>query len=89
MILPLKDLEKTFSKIDQGEIPQEIKFFLGGQNDEFENRVRSLGITTSSSEYIDFLWSDICADLMNNNKLKIHIESGNIYHENTDRNENT
>ena len=26
---------------------------------------------------------------MNNNKLKIHIESGNIYHENTDKNENT
>ena len=67
MILPLKDLEKKISKIDQGEIPQEINFFLGGQNDEFENRVRSLGITTSSSEYIDFLWSDICADLMKNN----------------------
>ena len=51
--LPLKDLEIFFSKIDQVEIPQEIKIFLGGQNDEFENRVRSLGITTSSREYID------------------------------------
>ena len=45
--LPLKDLEKMFSKIDQGEIPKELKFFVGGRNDEFENRVRSLGISTS------------------------------------------
>ena len=28
--LPLKDLEKFFSKIDQGEIPQELKFFVCG-----------------------------------------------------------
>ena len=73
--LPLKDLEKIYSKIDQGKIPQELKFFVGGRNDELENRVRSLGISTSSSEYLDFLQSDICADLMKNNKLKIHIES--------------
>ena len=82
-----KDLEKTFSKIDQGEIPQKLKFFVGGQNDEFKNRVRSLGISTSSSEFLDFLPSDICADLMKNNKLKIHIESVNVYHENTNTNE--
>ena len=36
-----------FSKIDQGEIPKELKFFVGGRNNEFENRVRSLGISTS------------------------------------------
>ena len=61
--------------------------FLGWRNDEFQNRVRSLGISTSSSKFLAFLQSDICVDLMKNNKLKIRIESGNIYHENTDTNE--
>ena len=56
--LPLRDLEKIFSKIDQGEIPQELKFFAGGRNDEFKNRVRSLEISTSSSEFLDFLQSE-------------------------------
>ena len=46
-----------------------------------------LGISTSSDEFLDFLQSDVCADLMKNNKLKIHIESGNIYHEKMDTNE--
>ena len=87
--LLLRDLEKIFSKTDQGEIPQELKSFVSGRNDAFENRVTSLGISTSSSEFLDFLQSDICADLLKNNKLKVHIESANIYHENTDTNEST
>ena len=53
----------------------------------FENRVRSLGISTGSNDFMDFLQFDICADLMTANKLKIHTESGNIYHNNTNANE--
>ena len=85
--LPLNNLEEIFSKIDKGEIPKELKFFVGGLNNEFENRVRSLGISTDSNDFLDFFQPDICADLMTVNKLKIHIESGNIYHNNTDTNE--
>ena len=33
------------------------------------------------------LQSDIFADIMKANKLKIHVESGNIYHDNNDTNE--
>ena len=33
------------------------------------------------------LQSDIFADIMKANKLKIHFESGNIYHDNNDTNE--
>ena len=84
--LPLNNLVDILSKIDKGEIPKELNFFVGGLNNEFENRVRSLGISTSSSEFLDFLQSDICADIMKANKLKIHVESGNIYHDNNDTN---
>ena len=85
--LPLNNLEEIFSKIDKGEIPKELKFFVGGLNNEFENRVRLLGISTGSNDLLDFRKSDISADLMMVNKLKIHIDSGNIYHNNTDTNE--
>ena len=85
--LPFNNLEEIFSKIDKGEIPKELKFFVGGLNNEFENSVRSLGISTSSNEFLDFLQSDLCADLMIVNRLKIHMESGNIYHNNADTDE--
>ena len=82
------NLADIFSKIDKGEIPKELNFFVGELNHEFENRVRSLDISASSSKLLDFLQSDICADRMKVNKLKIHAESRNIFHDNNDTNEN-
>ena len=76
--LPLNNLEEIFSKIDKGEIPKELKFFVGGLNIEFKNRARSLSISTGSNNFLDFLQWDICENLMTVNKLKIHIESGII-----------
>ena len=54
--LPLNNLEEIFSKIDKGEIPKELKFFVGGLNNEFENRI-------SSNDFLDFLQSE-CWNLM-------------------------
>ena len=53
--LPLKNIGESFSKIDQGEVPKELKFFVGGLSNEFKNRVKSLGVSTSSSEFLHFL----------------------------------
>ena len=33
--LPLNNLEEIFSKINKDEIPKELKFFVGGLNNEF------------------------------------------------------
>ena len=38
-------------------------------------------------QFIDFLQSDYCKAVLQSNDLKIHIETGNIYHEDTDTNE--
>ena len=44
--LPLNNLDEIFSKIGKGEIPKELKFFIGGLNNEFKNRLRSLNSKT-------------------------------------------
>ena len=85
--LPPKNIGKTFSKIDKGRVPKELKFFIGGLSNEFKNSVRSLGVSASSNKYLDFLKSEVCADLMKANRLKVHLESGNIYHNITNTNE--
>ena len=38
---------------------------------------------------MDFLESDICKRILVSNKLKIHVETGNIYYDNEDTNEST
>ena len=38
-------------------------------------------------QFVDFLQSDYCKEVLQSNDLKIHIETGNIYYEDTDTNE--
>ena len=38
-------------------------------------------------ELLDFLQWDYCKEILENNALKIHIETGNIYYKNSDTNE--
>ena len=61
--------------------------FEGGQNREFEDKVKLIGLSTDSIEFLEFLQSSFCRKLLIENKLKIHIESGNILFKNLDTNE--
>ena len=85
--LSVQDLDQITSKIDRGEIQKQLNFFTSGINLEFESIVRSLGISTNSADFSNFLQSDICEDLMKNEKLKIHVDTGHIFHNNNDTNE--
>ena len=38
-------------------------------------------------ELLNFIQSDFCKEILESNDLKIHIETGNIYHKNIDTNE--
>ena len=44
-------------------------------------------MTTENFAFIDFLQSDFCKEILQTNALKIHIETGNIYYNDTDTNE--
>ena len=38
-------------------------------------------------QFVDFLQSDYCKEILQSYDLKIHIETGNIYYQDTDTNE--
>ena len=61
--------------------------FEGGQNKEFEDKVKLIGLSTDSIEFLEFLQSDFCQEIFIENKLKIRIETGNIFFNNLDTNE--
>ena len=48
--------------------------------------IRTIGPSTNNLDFLDFLQSDQCKRILVNNKLKIHIETGNIYHDDQDTN---
>ena len=59
----------------------------GGKNLRPEQITNSIGIDQDSREFLNFLQDDICEGLIQRNKLSIHIETGNIYHDNVDTGE--
>ena len=49
--------------------------------------MRGAALSPDDLEILDFLQSDQCKQIFIEKKLKINIESGNIYYDNTDKNE--
>ena len=85
--LPIPEVTEISSKIDKGEVPKQLEFFERGQNKEFEDKMKLIGLSTDSIKFLEFLQSDFCQELFIENKLKIHIETGNIFFNNLDTNE--
>ena len=46
--------------------------------------MRSYGLSTDNLEFLDFVQSEIYKKILTANKLKIHVETGNIYYNNKD-----
>ena len=83
----VKNLTEILSKIGEDETPFEFEFFSGRKNEKFYDICRGLGLSSNNLEFLDFLQSDGCKKIFVSNKLKIHIETGNIYYDDNDTNE--
>ena len=78
---------QILSQIDMGDVPKQLEFSEGGQNKQFEDKVKLISLSTDSIEFLEFLHSSFCQELLIENKLRIHIESRNIFFKNLDTNE--
>ena len=83
----LENLSETLAAIGNEVLPFEFEFFKGGTNEKFSNIIRTLDSGVYTLEFLDFLQSKVCKNFLEDNKLKIHVETGNIYYDNNDTNE--
>ena len=83
----LENLSETLAAIGNEVLPFEFEFFKGGSNEKFSNISRTLDSGVDTLEFLDFLQSKVCKKFLEDNKLKIHVETGNIYYDNNDTNE--
>ena len=83
-----ENLSETLTAISRSDIvPFEFEFFKGGNNENFSSIVRGLDSGADTVDFLNFLQSNVCKKILEDNKLKIHIETGNIYYDNNDTNE--
>ena len=73
---------------DEGVVPHQLGFFCGGENSNFNYTIEFLLPSNENIEFIAFLLSDQRQNFMTNNSLSIHIESGDIFYQNFNANEN-
>ena len=72
---------------DNDKIPLELAFFGGWENQLFNNYVKALRLSPNSLEFVDFLQSDEYKEILLASKLKVRVETGNIYYDDQDTNE--
>ena len=63
-----------------------LNFFTGGKNKKIDDIIGGIGPSSNNLDFLDFVQSDQCKQILVNNKFKIHIETGNIYYDDQDTN---
>ena len=74
-----EDIKET---MDEGNVPENIYFFYCGESDNFYRALEFVGLSPMNREFGAFLMSDLGRQVMTENKLSIHVESGDIFYEN-------
>ena len=65
-----------------------IFFFFGVENDNFVHACNFLLLNEDNNEFISFLCSDMGQNIMTNNSLSIHVESGDTFYNDFNTSEN-
>ena len=82
----IDDIRETMDETAQ--VPENIYFFYGGDSDQFVNALEFIGLSPINREFCAFLLSDLGRKTMTENKLSIHVESGDIFYDNHNTSEN-
>ena len=85
----MNDLTEVLTRIGEDDTPFEFELFTGGKSKQFDDIIRCFGPSSNNLEFLDFLQSEQWKQILVSNKLKLHIETGNIYYNNQDTNEGT
>ena len=70
-------------------MPNELKFFLGGNELKIHALWKIGFLNESNTTFLEFLKSSFGQDILNNNKMRTHLESRDIYIGNVNTSEST
>ena len=82
------NFDEIKNAFDHAAVPHQLKFFYGGDNENFVRAYNFLSPNKDNNEFVSFLCSDRGQNIMTNSSRSIHIETGNIFYQNFNANEN-
>ena len=82
----ISEISSTIEKLKDGDLPSDREFFCGGEKNEqklIENATKNVGILNESNKkFIYYFTSKYGNFILTNKKIKIHLESGQIFQDN-------
>ena len=83
------EVDKIRDTMDEtGQVPDSIYFFYGGESEQFVNALEFIGLSPINREFSAFFLSDLGRQTMTQNKLSIHVNTGDIFYDNHNTGEN-
>ena len=80
------DFGEIKDAFNEASVPHQLEFFYGSINENFIQACYFLSPNNDNRKFIAFLVSDKGQNVMTNNNLSIHVESGNIFYKNFNTN---
>ena len=82
----ISEVQMTVRELNNSNLLSNLQFFSGGKKNEeklFENVAKNVGIINDSNKkFLEFLTSKFGKNLLTKNKIQIHLDSGQIFHDN-------
>ena len=82
----IEDIRDTMDKT--GKVPDSVYFFYGGESEQFVNALEFIGLSPIKRKFGAFLLSNLGRQIMTQNRLSIHVESGDLFYNNHNTGEN-
>ena len=82
------NLDEITDAFDDGKIPPQLEIFFVGGNDNLVQACKCLSLNEENNEFVSFLCCDRQQNIMTNNSLSIHVESGDIFYSDFNTKEN-
>ena len=84
--MTIPQTQVMFEELNEGKLPEQLKFFSSGSSGRSGLKIRAIqkigSLNESNNAFLEYLTTDYGSEVLAKNKMKIHLETGNIYYNN-------
>ena len=84
--MTIQQTQVMFEELNEGKLPEQLKFFSSGSSGRSGLKIRAIqkigSLNESNNAFLEYLTTDYGNEVLAKNKMKIHLETGNIYYNN-------
>ena len=84
--MTIPQTQVMFEELNEGKLPEQLKFVSSGSSGGSGLKIRAVqkigSLNESNNDFVEYLTTDYGREVLAKNKMKIHLETGNIYYNN-------